>query len=407
MSGCCGTATEGGTSGGTQHSPRNVYVRDIEDFPQAVAGVITCLPDTAYMVEVQLDLLGARMVLSSGTVLRGTSSETSSLSSTTLGALVPFITAAHGGPNPIQNISVIGVGIVFDIDGLNGANAALDWSAFNLINCTSVGLIRNISNLIINTSAWINTGGLVLDGNIGTFAQFQHIWQLPAGSGATAIDFLATCVVSRRFRSGFSPMNVPAGTTGINVANRVLTFPVGESFSVLFGNFTGAGTFLVGASFADDKTTVLDTLGLVSSSPATSYNMQLNAVVTPIAIAGTFVLIAGVPVVGPFTSKFTVLANRATYTGAVSRFFNLSASVALASTNNNTIAIRFAINGVTVPATTMRAVANAGGRVESLGTIGTLQLNPGDFVELFVTNTTAANAVTVSDMQVGIGAVGG
>ena len=42
------------------------------------------------------------------------------------------------------------------------------------------------------------------------------------------------------------------------------------------------------------------------------------------------------------------------------------------------IAIRFAVNGVVVAATTMRAVADAAGRVVAMSTIGTLQLDPGD-----------------------------
>ncbi len=54
--------------------------------------------------------------------------------------------------------------------------------------------------------------------------------------------------------------------------------------------------------------------------------------------------------------------------------------------------------------TTMPATANASGRAESLGIHGVAQLNPGDYVEIFVTNN---SGTTVTDLQVLIAGVTG
>jgi len=121
-----------------------VYVDELADLPTPIGGVITLAAYTAYYFTTTIDLLGSRLVLSDATVLLGTSSETAILKSTGLIA-TPFITASHGGPNPIQNIAIHDIDIVFDIDGLGGSNAALDWVALNLVSCGSVGTIKNIT----------------------------------------------------------------------------------------------------------------------------------------------------------------------------------------------------------------------------------------------------------------------
>lgn len=319
----------------------------------------------------------------------------------------PFITAAHGGPNPIQNIAIEDVDIVFDIDGLGGLNSALDWVALNLINCGSVGIIKNITNLIVNNSAWLNTGGLTLDVSIDSVAFFQTIWTLPVGSGATAFLIPDTLTINRRFRWTYSPMFVPPGCAGFNIIDRNITFPIAESFGILYGNFTGGGTYLIGASYADDKTVIQSTIGLTNSSPTASFYMIANVSATVILSSGVYYKIAGTPSAGTYNAKFTISGNRATYTGSVPRFFRLAASIAITAGTNNIIAVRFAVDGVTLSETTQRTTANSSGRVESMAALGIVLLNPGQYVELFVANLSATTNVTVTDLQLTCSAIAG
>jgi hypothetical protein len=384
-----------------------VFVDDIDKLPAAGEGVIVLAAGVCYYFTATIDLLGARLVLGDSTVLAGSSSETAILKSTGLDPATPLITAQSGGPNPIRNLAIHDVGIAFFIDGNGGSNAALDWSALNLINCGAVGTIRDVTNLIINTSAFLNTGGLTLDGSIQTAAFFQTIWTLPAGSGATAVLLPDTLTITRRFRWFYSPMQVPAGCTGFAVVDRAATFPIAESFGILFAGFTGAGSYLTGASYADDRTVIQSTLGLVNSSPSANYYMISNASTTAVASIGVFYKIAGVTPAGAYVAKFTVANNRATYTGAVPRFFRLAASLAMTAGSNHIIAARFAVNGVTIEATQQRTTASTAGRVESMSTFGVTVLNPGDYVEVWVANNSSATAILVTDLQVTATAVAG
>lgn len=382
-----------------------VQVDDLTDLPAAVGGVITLAADTAYKFTTGLDFLGARIVLSSGTVLLGTSSETAILKSTGLAAATPFISAAHGGPNPMQNFRIEDIGTVFDIDGQSGANAALDWVAVNLVNCGNAGTIRDITNLIVNTSAWLDCGQLTLDGTIGTVGFFQMLWTVPSGSGKTAIRFEPTCVISRRFRYTYGPMVVPAGCVGIDVVDRVSTFLDGETMGLLFANFSGGGTYLQGATYDDVETIIEATRGLTNSAPSAHFYLTNNATPTPIAVSGTFYKVEGATSEGTYSAKFVFTANRATYAGGFARFFRIAASVALTSGNNNNVRMRVAVNGTTLADTNQRAVTGSGGRLESMTTLGTVLLNPGDFVEVWVANDSGTTDITVTDMQVTVSAI--
>lgn len=92
-------------------------------------------------------------MLSDSTVLLGSSSETAILKSTGLDADTPLLTMESGGPNPIQNLRIEGVGTALYVDGQGGANAALDWLAFNLVDCGKVGTIKDITSADCATRA--------------------------------------------------------------------------------------------------------------------------------------------------------------------------------------------------------------------------------------------------------------
>ena len=382
-------------------------IDSVDLLPAAVGGVRTLEPSTAYYFTGEIDLEGDRIVLSDSTVLLGTSSETAVLKSTGLASTVPFITAAHGGPNPIQNLRIEGVGIAFDIDGLGGSNAALDWLALSIVDCGAVGTIRDITNLVVNTSAWINSGTLTLDGTIATAAWFQTLWTLPIGSGATAVECPATLTITRRMRFTYSPMFVPPGCTGFNIVDRNATFPLAESLGMLFVGFSGGGTYLAGASYVDDKTVIQSTIGIPNSSPSSHVFITSNVTPTVVSSAGVYYPAAGAAQTGDYVSKFTVSSWESTYTGAVSRFFRLEATLAITSGANKQIAVRFVVNGVTLPDTTMKTTSNSGGRAESFATFGVTQLDPGDTVGIAVANLSGTNDIIITDAQFTIAAVAG
>ena len=384
-----------------------VFVDNLDRLPAAVNGARTLAADTCYYFTTAIDLLGTWLVLSSGTVLLGTSSETAILTSTGLDPGQAFVVAAHGGPNPMRHLRFEGLGTVFDIDGLNGANAALDWFAVNIVDCDTIGTIRDVGNLIVDNSAWLNSSGLTLDGTIETAAWEKTPWTVPSGSASTAITLPDTLVISRRFRLQTMPISVPSGCTGIAVADIDATFANSETLQITDVRFTGAGTYVTGATYSDDQVSVFRTVGVTNTAPVCSYSMTSNASATTITVQGTYYKIAGTPTAGTYNARFTVSGNRATYTGAYPRFFTVEGDVALTSGANNQIAVRVAVNGTTFASTTMPTTANAAGRAESLGVHGVVQLSPGDYIEIFVTNNSGNTAVTVTDLQVLIAGVTG
>lgn len=382
-----------------------VFVAALPDLPDAVDGVIALVAGRTYFFTAEVDLLGARLSLGDSTVLRGTSSENAIITSTGLDAGTPLITAEHGGPVPMQDLRIQGVGTALYIDGMGGANAALDWRAVNFVNVPTIGIVKNIANFIVNDSAYINSAGLTFDGTVATISFFQTLWSVPAG--LTAITLPNTLVVSRRFRWTYSPMLVPATSTGFAFANIATTIPTPESFGIIFANLSGGGNYLAGASYIDTQVAIVSTIGVTNSSPTAHFYMNNNAVSTAIGMAGTYTKVLGSTSAGAYVTKFTTSDNRATYVGGPQRFFALSAFAAFTSGNANKISIRFAVNGVTLSDTTQSATANSSGRIESCGTLGTVALTTGQYVEVFVTNESGTTAVTVTDLQVRISAVAG
>lgn len=93
-----------------------VFVDGVDKLPAAVAGARTLAASTAYYFTTEVDLEGDRLVLSDSTVLLGTSSETAILKSTGLDVDTPLLTMESGGPNPIQNLRIEGVGTALYVD---------------------------------------------------------------------------------------------------------------------------------------------------------------------------------------------------------------------------------------------------------------------------------------------------
>lgn len=79
----------------------------------------------------------------------------------------------------------------------------------------------------------------------------------------------------------------------------------------------------------------------------------------------------------------------------------ITAHASFTSGTNNIIGFRIAVDGVTQVDTTTKTTSN-GTRNENTPIIGTIELAKDSYVEIFVTNVSATNAVTVTDMHVRI-----
>ncbi len=375
--------------------PNFRYVSRKSDFPAPVAGVITLPAGTNWYLTKDVDLTGDRIECAGAVAIVGASSETAFLRSTGLVA-TPLITTQHS--LPIQNLS-IEADIVFDIDGTGMPEPlAIDWYAFNIIN-SSVGTIKNASNFIINTSTWINSGGCILDGTIGTVSFGTSLFTVPAG--VDAVTVADTCVIQRRIRAFKSTFSVGAGGSAYKIG-ALASIPV-DMFILDDVGFTGASTtFVQGVVANDNRTRWTGCRGVTNDSNSASYSMLNNATPTVVGATNTYYKIAGNTTAGSL-QRFTHSNNRATYTGILTRQFSMQAVCSFTTGANNVVLVRFhrynSSNVLVDTSVGIPVTASSGaGRAESVTIIWDTPLNTGDYIEVHAANATAVNDIVFSEL---------
>ena len=193
-----------------------IYVESPSDFPAAVAGVIT-LEAKEYKVLGTVDMTGDRFQTVAGTVITGSSSESSVLKST--GLTGPLFTASESFP--VRFITLTAAHVL-DLDGSTGTSPAFDWLAVNMTDCAKMGTIKDYDNVIFSDCAFLRSDELTFDGTIGTIAFGTSLVQ---GSGAAKSMLIlpATLTVSRRFRVSDSAIVSTGSNTAIEVVDESAT----------------------------------------------------------------------------------------------------------------------------------------------------------------------------------------
>jgi hypothetical protein len=169
----------------------------------------------------------------------------------------------------------------------------------------------------------------------------------------------ATLTITRRFRVIYSSFIINGGARGVAV-NALATVP-NSGLILDTCNFAGAGTYLSGVSYEDNKALFVNNVGIINSRENSLYFMNGNATATVIAATGTAVKVAGTTTSGAVTSKFTNTNNRATYIGAIDRLFKLTATMSIESGNNHIIGVYVAKNGALINDSEVHITTNAGG----------------------------------------------
>lgn len=372
----------------------HVIVDNKGKLPQSVGGVITLLDNATYYIVSNIDLLGDRLVLGQNTTILGTSSENASITSTGLGSSTALITGNY--TFPLRNITIKDVGTALDLDG-SGSDMALDWYGVNFLNVTSIGTIANASNFIYVNGAFLQSQGLEFDGTFGTIA-FDTSLFIGDGSADDIIRVLSTATISTRFRIIYSSVVANSSTTGINF-DVSASIPV-ESYILDTVNFSGSGTYLSGLDSDSNYSLFINCKGIENTREVSLYYMNGNATATTISAKSTPVKVAGTTTSDSVTSKFTNTDNKATYTGTLTRFFRVSATLSVSSGNNNQVGAYIAKNGTVINSSEVYGTTNGNGRFENITVQTIVSLSTNDYIEIFVENATATNNITVTDMNV-------
>ena len=354
---------------------------------------------SAWLIQGNVDLTGDWLDCDTGAVaIGGTSSETASLTSTGITGGQALIRARNS--LVLSNLTITSVAEVFDIDGSAYPFAALDWRATNFISC-GLGTIKDVSNFVYTLGAWLSSGGLELDGTIGTVSISNSL--VSPGAGQTAITLLSSAVISRRFRSVLSAWSIDTGETGIAIADRAATFSIAQSLQLYDISFSGTGTYITGADELDNETDFRTCQGIANSAEVGHYAIVGNTTETVITSSGTKVKVAGTSADGAEVAKFDQTGdNTAKYTGSLTQLFRVSVSGVLTSGNNKDIEIQiYAGNPLAADAFSVVSLkTNASGRVENFALFSAVSLSTNDMVEVWVSNETDTTNITVTNMQV-------
>ena len=381
-------------------SERIKFVDKPEDFPAPVSGVITLENNLTYFITTTVDLAGARLVAGVNTTIIGGSSENCILKSTGLSAATPLLTSQYS--LPMRNISITH-GTAVDLNGSGTPTAALDWFGVNFVDCNSsgggsgVGTIQNYSNFIMSDCALLNSSGMTFNGSIGTVGFVQCLFSGVAAQ--TTLNFPSTLTITRRIRFTYSSFVAFGGATAINVSTSAV-IPV-EGYILDTINFSGGATYTAGVQFSDNKALFTNCKGISNSAEIGQCYYTNNTTQNPIATTGVFEKILGTTTASAVNQKFNHTDNRLTYTGGITRSFRVTASSSAQAitTNNTTILIRAAKNGVTIAESESQATTSGTARNENFYSQAIVELATNDYLELWIANATNANNLLVTELN--------
>lgn len=367
-------------------------ISSLSDLPQQMGGVITLEDYATYHFLGYVDIEGNRLVGGVNTVILGSSSENSRLSSTGLALGSPLISSEW--TLPIRHIT-LDAPTILNLDATGNADQALDWYGVNLVNSSDIGVIKNYGNFVASSMAFIGSSGLSFEGTFGTISFSESIF-ITDGNG-TIINIPSSTVITRRFRVTLSAIIAFGSAVGFTV-DVGATIPV-EGYILVYCDFSGGGTYTSGIQYNDNRARWSENRGVTNSAATTGMFMHGNATATSIGATGVPVKISGNTTINDITQRFSHSANRLTYTGETERVFKVTTILSLTSGNSHQIGVYIAKNGAVIDSSETYITTSASGRLEN-GTCHVLvSLNTGDYIENFVENNTSTTNVTVSDLH--------
>lgn len=363
-------------------------VRSVEDLPAPVSGVIHLEAGKTYFILGNIDLKGARIVCDGVVSIVGGSSETCFIRSTGLSAGQYLITSTHS--LPIRNVSFVG-NKLFNLEG-DGTTTALDWLGVNFIDSNEVGIIKNYSNFVAFSCAFLNAGNLTFDGTIGSVVFDSTLFSFMPNTAGLIIP--ATATLTRRLRMVFSPFICVGTTIGLNVSASA-SIPT-EGYILDKCVFSGNGTYTAGVAYNDNKSLWTDNKGILNSGAFSGMYMVNNATATVVSATNTEYKVLGTTTQSTFSQKFDHANNQLTYKGAITRVFKVLVTSTVSSGNNHQVGMYVGKNGVVLPESETYTTTNASGRVENVVCQCLVSLSTNDYIEIFVENTTAINNITIT-----------
>lgn len=371
------------------------YINNLSDFPTPINNVIYLEDLYTYIITGTIDLGGSRLETTGVCNLFGYSSETSFLTSTGLGAGIPLLTSQY--TTVIESISFQNVDTCIYIDGTL-RTVALDWKAVNFINIPNVGTINTCDNFIFETGSFLGSKGLTFTGTVGTIGIVNSLFR---GDGLTGNIFnvSSTAVITRRFRMIYSSIVAFGSTVGINF-DVAATVP-NESYILDTVNFSGGSTYLTGVTTSSNKALFKSCVGIVNTAVNGLLYTSSNATATIISNTTDYYKILGTTIAGSNNEKYTATNNRLTNEATIIRKYLVQATLSFTAGNGNVCEFAFYDSKIaTIRASSLvKSTANASGRAENINLQDIVIHSIGDYIEIWVRNTSASVNVTVEQIN--------
>lgn len=363
-----------------------VIVQSASDFPAPVAGVITLADNTLYSIGSNVSVGTDRFAIGDNTHIHGLEETLTMLTYTGTGNMFT-------GTNKSFMLGYLDIvcpnGTVFNLTGSGVEELEIEF--VNIVGAGTIGTITGMGEVEMLYSGIVDStvGGLSFAGTFSHISISNSAFENNAGTslalGTATIDALSISVCD---------FDVNATQTGISAGAFTL------AGGILLGNqFSGAGTYTSGLSTSNIYLSIFSNVGIDNSQQAGECYFNANASATAITVTGTYYKGAGTTTAGT-NSQFTATANRLTYNGLKTRNFLVTIAVSVSTGNNNQVlGVQIFKGGVAVAASEQEIRQTTAGDAVTGVAKSIISLATGEYVELYVTNKTATNSVTIEYMN--------
>ena len=223
-----------------------------------------------------------------------------------------------------------------------------------------------------------------------------------AVTGTPILDTDGTINNIRNLEDGSGIVTNVSAENGVTIAHNISYDTTGAP---LFLNTTATSPVIasiVGGNgitvTSTDNYVTIDQVGIAEYA---NVNMHGNSTETVIAATATPVKIAGTFTVGDEAGYTGDTTGRITHTGDTARhIINAVVSMTVTSGTNHTVSMYIALNG-TVIQNSKTTTTTSSGLYRSLATFANLELDDGDYVEVFVRNESTTDNIIVLDAIIG------
>ena len=252
---------------------------------------------------------------------------------------------------------------------VNGSNYKISYDNF----VANLG----VTGSIIQTGAVTGAPVLDVDGSV------NKIRNIESGSGVNAnVSAQNGIVLSHNFTANADGLPILLNTTAASPT--IASIVAGSGISVAAVNTNGI-----------QITSIADEINAQVSMHGNSTATVIATTSTPVKVAGTFV--AG------SVASFTVdTTGKLTYTGSTTTTVHLTASVTLDVVGTNQdLTVHLAKNGTVISAAKISRLVSAS-NTANVGVFYNVSVATSDYLEVFVSNGTSTNNITVTDCLFGV-----